>query len=263
VRAILVLACAAIAAASCTTASVDVGYLQLEMSGEIGFARGAQNLSGSAKVDDGLGQGDSVGSPYARIELVNDAGLVGGGMSLSAFAYDNQGSGILTASYGNINAGTAVRSDFSLVNAKLGLFLSFDVAGILFIRPGIAIDAFLPDLTVETTQLSPTLRETIDDPGGVPLPFVQVGFDTGVVAGFVEVGYLPLDSKDLNVGSDYDVESETLDIEAMLRIRPADHVELFAGYRLFRLELEGRLEDDTVDIDLELSGFMIGGGFFW
>ena len=122
---------------------------------------------------------------------------------------------------------------------------------------------FLPDLQVETTQITPTLTETIDDPGGVPLPYVQIGVDTGVVAGFIEVGYLPLDTKDLNLGSDYDVDSKTLDIEAMVKVRPGAHVELFAGYRLFKLQLEGRLKNDTVDIDIDLSGFMFGGGLTW
>jgi hypothetical protein len=258
-----ILAGAMLAAASCTTASIDVGYLGLELGGDIGFARGAQNVSGQASVDRGLGQGGTTGAPYGRVELASDSGLVGGGVFASGFLYDNQGSGILTASYGNISAGTAVASDFRIINAKVGVFLSFDIAGVLYIRPGIAADMFLPDMTVSTTQITPTMTETIDDPGGVPLPYLQVGIDTGVVGGFVEVGYLPLDTEDLNLSSDYEVESTTLDIEAMLRVRPAPHIELFAGYRLFALELEGRLEDDSVDIDIDLSGFMIGGGVHW
>ena len=40
-------------------------------------------------------------------------------------------------------------------------------------------------------------------------------------------------------------------------------VEVFVGYRMFSLELEGRLEQDTVDIDIDLKGFMIGGGVYW
>ncbi len=261
--AILVLAALSLATPSCTTASVDAGYLNLELGGDIGYARGATNVSARAPVEQGLGLGSDVGSPYGRIELVNDNGLVGTGMFASGFLYDNQGTGTLMASYGNITAGTPIRSDFKILNAKVGVFLSFDIAGLVFIRPGIAADMFLPDMTVETTQLTPRLTETIDDPGGVPLPYIQVGLDTGVVAGFIEVGYLPLKTKDLNLGSEYDVESETLDIEAMVKVRPAPHVELFAGYRLFKLSLEGRLQQDTVDIDIDLSGFMIGGGVHW
>jgi hypothetical protein len=261
--AILLLAGLSLAPASCTSASIDAGYLDLELSGDIGFARGSTNVSGRASIDQGLGQGGSTGAPFGRVELANDDGLFGYGMSVSGFLYDNQGTGILTASYGNISAGTPVRSDFNIINAKVGFFLSFDIAGVVFIRPGIAADMFLPDMEVATTTLTPTITETIDDPGGVPLPFVQVGFDAGIVSGFVEVGYLPLDTEDLNLGSEYDVESETLDIEAMVKVRPASHIELFAGYRLFQLDLEGRLSQDTVDIDIDLAGFMVGGGVYW
>ena len=248
---------------SCTTGSIDAGYLNLELGGDIGFARGATNISGRASVDQGLGLGGSKGSPYGRIEIANDSGLIGGGMFVSGFLYDNQGSGTLTASYGNISAGTPVRSDFRILNAKVGFFLSIDIADTLFIRPGIAADVFLPDMKVETTGLTPTVTETIKDPGGVPLPYVQVGLKTGMVAAFVEVGYLPLNTKDLKLGNEYDVKSKTLDVEAMVKVRPSSHFELFAGYRLFQVELKGRLKQDTVDIDIDLGGFMLGGGLTW
>lgn len=256
------LAGAFVALSGCSSASVDVGYLNLELSGDIGYARGATNVSGQADVANGLGQGGEVGSPYGRVELASDAGAFGSGLFVSGFMYENSGTGTLTASYGNISAGTQVSSDFSIMNAKVGFYLSFDIGDVLFIRPGIALDMFLPDMTV-TSQLVPSLSEQIDDPGGVPLPYLQVGLDTGIVSGFVEVGYLPLDTKDLNLGSEYDVESETLDVEAMLRVRPTKFVEVFVGYRMFSLELEGRLEQDTVDIDIDLKGFMIGGGLYW
>ncbi|MEZ5966645.1 MAG: hypothetical protein R3F56_22600 [Planctomycetota bacterium] len=248
---------------SCTTVAVDAGYINLQLGGDIGFATGVQNVTGQASVDDGLGQGDRVGAPYGRVELVNDSGFFGAGLFASGFAYDNQGTGTLTASYGNIVAGTAVKSDFSLVNAKVGMFLHFDIADLVFIRPGIAADMFLPDLTVETTQITPTQSEKIDDPLGVPLPYVQVGVDTGIVSAFVEVGYLPLDTSKLNVGNDYDVDSKTLDVEAMVRVRPSSFFEIFAGYRLFKLQVQGRLQQDSVDIDIDLTGFMVGGGFYW
>lgn len=252
-----------LALSSCSYASVDAGYLNLQLGGDIGFATGVQNVTGQASVDDGLGQGGRVGAPYGRIEMANDAGLFGTGVFASGFVYDNQGTGVLTARYGNITAGTAVKSDFSLVNAKVGAYLSFDIANTVFIRPGIAADIFLPDLTVETTQITPTQSEKINDPLGVPLPYLQVGVDLGTVSGFVEVGYLPLDTSKLNVGSEYDVDSKTLDVEAMVRVRPASHLEVFAGYRLFKLQVQGRLQNDSVDIDIDLTGFMVGGGLYW
>lgn len=248
---------------SCTTATVDAGYLNLKLGGDIGFATGSQNLSGQASVDEGLGQGGNVGAPYGRIELANDAGMFGAGLFASGFVYDNQGTGTLQAKYGNIVAGTAVRSDFNLVNAKVGAFLSFDIADLVFIRPGIAADIFLPDLVVETTQVTPAQSERINDPLGLPLPYVQVGVDTGIVSAFVEVGYLPLDTSKVNIGGDYDVDSKTLDVEAMVRVRPGAHLEVFAGYRLFKLQVAGRLQSDTVDIDIDLTGFMVGGGLVW
>jgi len=248
---------------SCSSASVDAGYLGLEFGGDIGFVSGAQPVTGQVNVENGLGQGGRTGSPYGRVELAADGTFIGTGFFASAFAYDNQGAGVLTASYGNIVAGTAVRSDFNLVNAKAGVYLSFNIADTVFIRPGIAADVFLPDLVVETTQLNPMISERIDDPLAVPLPYLQVGVDFGPVAGFIEAGYLPLDTEKLDLGSDYEVDTRTLDIEAMVRVRPVPFAELFAGYRLFKLQADGRLNDDTVDIDIDIGGFMIGGGLYW
>lgn len=266
VRAALVLGAALallVGPLACTHASVAAGYLHLDMGGEIGFARGSQNVSGRASVEEGFGQSNDVGSPYARVEVSRDGGVVDSGLFASAFVYDERGQGTLTASYGNIVAGTEVASDFRLVNTKFGAYLSFSLADTVFIRPGIAFDLFLPEMVVETTRITPAQVERIDDPLGVPLPYLQVGFEKGSIAAFAEVGYLPLDTDDIGLGSDYDVDSRTLDVEAMLRYRPARSVELFAGYRLFALEVEGRLQGDSVDIDLDLSGLMVGGGLYW
>ncbi len=251
---------ASVGATGCVTGSVDGGVMLLEMDGSIGFATNA-NVAGTVDIANGFGQGDRVGAPYGRVELASDTGMFGAGVLASGFLYDQRGNGTVSVTFGNIPANTAVATDFSILNAKIGAFLSIDLADTVFIRPGLAVDLFLPDMKVTASQVGVT--ETIDDIGGVPLPFVQVGADLGVVSGFLEVGYLPLDSKDLNLGSDYDVRSRTLDIEAMVRVRPATALDLFVGYRLFALDLRGRVDTDSVDFDVDLSGFMVGGGLYW
>lgn len=257
---IVLLALASVAAAGCATGSVDGGMMLLDMGGSIGFATNA-SVAGTVDIGSGFGQGDRVGAPYGRAELTTDTGMFGAGVLASGFLYDQQGQGTVSVTFGDIPANTSVATDFSIINAKVGVYLNIDVADTVFIRPGLALDLFLPDMSVTATQIGVT--ETIDDIGGVPLPFVQVGADLGAVSGFFEVGYLSLDSKDLNLGGDYDVRSDTLDVEAMVRVRPTEYLELFAGYRLFALELRGRVDTDTVDFDVDLSGFMFGGGLYW
>ena len=51
-----------------------------------------------------------------------------------------------------------------------------------------------------------------------------------------------------------------LDVEAQLVYRPWSALELFAGYRLMHLELDGVIDNDTVDSDLTISGLIFGGG---
>jgi hypothetical protein len=257
-RPLLLLALAALS--SCTYASIDAGYLDLEMNGDLGFQENTTNAAIGINVDQ-LGQGSDVGSPYGRIEIGSDSGVFGAGMMLSGFVFDNQGSGILTADFGQIRQNAQVDTDFNFINAKAAFYLSFDIANTVYIRPGIAADLIFPDMSVR--EVSTGLTETLDDPGGVPLPYLQIGVDTGVVAGFVEAGYLPLDTDDISLGDDYDVESTTIDVEAMIKVRPIKPLELFIGYRYFSVDLDGTVEGDAVLLDLEIRGLMFGGGVTW
>ena len=76
--------------------------------------------------------------------------------------------------------------------------------------------------------------------------------DLGIVSAVVEGGYITADVDD--------VEGEVLDIEAQLVLHPTDLIEVFVGYRSLELQFDGDIDGDTFDTDIQISGFLVGGG---
>ena len=72
------------------------------------------------------------------------------------------------------------------------------------------------------------------------------------VAATLDVGFM-----DADLG---DATGTYWDIEALLRFTPVSYLELFAGYRLATMEAAGVAGDRDFYADIELSGFLLGGG---
>lgn len=88
--------------------------------------------------------------------------------------------------------------------------------------------------------------------GPLPLAFVRGEVDLGVVSAIAEVGYMEAKIDQ--------VSGSLLDVEAMLQYHPTPLLSVFAGYRGLNLQLDGQIDGDTIDADLTISGFILGGG---
>jgi len=242
-RGLVGLALLALAACTQFEISAQAGYTELAVGGEIGLESSGSPVV-DQNLDSALGLGGDSGSPYARLQL--DMGVPQ--LSVSGFSFDQQGRGTLVANFGNVLAGQQVDSELSLANLKAAY--AFEIGmGPVSVAPGLAVDWFDLDMRVNAIGASEQIQVT----GPVPLLFLRGDVDLGVVGVVGEAGYLTLPEVD-------EVEASLWDLELMVEVRPTDMLHLFVGYRSILLEGRGTSDDEDYDLDLDISGFMIGGG---
>lgn len=245
----------ALALPACSTGlgiHVDAGYTELELTGDIGLSPtvGSTVLPQRIDVQDGFGLSEKMNSPYGRIEL---QALIAR-LQVSGFQIDQTGRGTLAVQFGDIPVSTPVETTLDMTNIKAELLFDLIDIGPVRISPGIGVDYF--DLQLSTRSLAvTTLRESIDAQAPVPMLFVQAELDLGVFDLVADVGGMKADVDDAN--------GTAIDVEILARIRPLDHVEIFAGYRHIILDVEGKADGQDYLSDLQLSGFMVGGGIYF
>ena len=228
--------------------TAQVAYARLAIDGDLGYVSGSSTTAISQDIESAFGIGDDQDVPYGRAEL--DTGLQV--FSVSGFLLDESGTGVLESNFGDsgiLVAGTPVRSDLEMFNVK-GAYAFEIPIGPVSISPGIAIDYIHLDVTV--ADLIGIAAEQVELNAPLPLAFVRGELDLGPFSAVAEIGYTKLDVDD--------VEAQVLDIEALLVVRPAAMVDLFIGYRAIDLDAQGTIDGDAFDADLQIGGFMIGGG---
>ena len=233
---------------ACTTfePSLHAGYASLAVDGDIALTTGSSSTAVSQDVESALGLGDDEGAPYGR--LAADFGVPV--LTVSAFGFEQQGRGQLAADFGNVAGGATVFSDFSLTNVKASWL--FDIgAGPFTISPGIGVDFF--DLGLEVRDAIGIASEDIQLQAPLPLLCLRAALDLNPVELMVEGGYVQVPEID-------DIEGSFFDVEGMLRVRPTGWLDLFAGYRWISLEADGVVDGDAFDTELEISGWLVGGG---
>ena len=117
-----------------------------------------------------------------------------------------------------------------------------------------------PGVAVNFIDMSIFLRDTIgvaseDVQLQAPLPMAFLRGEADIVGWFqlvAEVGFIKIDVDD--------VEAELLDIEALIELTAWAPLNLFVGYRGIDFVGQGEIEGDSIDLDMGLSGFMVGGG---
>lgn len=242
----LLVALVALTACSTPEFAIQAGYAQLSLDGDVGYLDGSTTVATEQTLDSAFGLGDDQGSPYGRLEL--DTGVLH--WSVSGFAFEDEGVGTLTADFGaNLTAGVDVHSSFDLTNAKAAMAFDIDM-GPVSIAPGLAVDYI--DLNMVAEDSPGVYHEEVDLQAPIPMLFLRAELDFDWVALVAEGGYVAVDVED--------VDAKMLDLEAQLVVRPWSALELFAGYRSIAIEAEGLIDDDSVDIDLTLSGFVLGCG---
>lgn len=237
--------------AACTGfgAHLDAGYGQFELGGDVALAPTVASVNlDTIQVDvqDDLGLDDQMGSPYGRIEA--DAAIVS--VVASGFVVDQFASGRVDVPFGEISAGTDVNTKLDLRNLKAAVVFNLIDIGVFRLAPGIGASVFDMDLEVQDLSLSTT--ESIEVLAPVPMAFVQAEVDVAWFEAVLDVGGMYIEIED--------ADGAFVDVEALVRFKPADHLEIFAGLRYIMLDVEGESEGQDFQGDLYLTGWMIGGG---
>ncbi len=226
--------------------AAQAGYAQVAVNGDFGYLQNSSSTAIQQDVGSAFGLGSSRGAPYARVAL--DTGVPV--LSVSGFQFDDSGTGTLQANFGTITGNVPVTSELSFANVK-GAYAFQIPIGPVTISPGLAVDWFDIDLSVRSVLLATT--ESVSLTGPLPLAFLRTELELGPVNALAEVGYL---------GATIDgVDASLLDLEAQLQVRPTSWADLFIGYRYLALNAQGVISNDAYDVDLTVSGFMLGGGF--
>ncbi len=240
------LACAA--AAGCSAgASVQLGYTQMAVSGDLGLATGALGVPSSAHqdIESAFGLGEDQGSPYVRAQAdLGFAVLTGSG-----FQFSEEGTGQLNADFGGIPSGTPVESSLEFANAKVSMSFDFGI-GPVKVSPGLALDVFDVDFSARETTFNNT--EEVDQVLFVPMLFLRAEAELAGIKGIAEVGYLKTPEVD-------NAEAEVLDLELLAEVQLMTNLSAFVGYRLIDLEGNGESDGDSFDIDMQVSGWTVGG----
>ena len=230
-------------------ASVDVGLMFVSPNGKLSL----DSVSGGSslgtirnELEDSMDIGDSEVAPFARVM----AGYEAHRIHVSAFGFSQDGGGILSNDFGDITAGTSINSDLTFWDLKA--FYTYDLLGIgpLRIAPGAGINIISTDLDVRTP--SGSAFETIETLSPVPMVFLQTELDLEVVSAVAEVGAMNIDLDD--------ADGTWWDIEAYVRVHPWTGFHLLAGYRFIDQDTQGTADGAPFDADLDVQGWIVGGG---
>lgn len=229
----LVGACAPLA----TTA--QVGYARLHLDGAIALGSG----DAPQDIDTAFGLGNAEDSAYVRV--LASCGVPQFG--LTAFQMDEAGVGVLDSSFGGLPAGSTVDTRMRLGVAKLTAAAALQI-GPVTVSPGALFDVVAIDFRASNGGN----REEVDDVVVVPLPFVRASVPFGSFVATAEAGWI-------DPPSFVDFNGRFADVEALLEWRANDGIGLLAGYRFVAADAEGLSGSGSVDLDLTVSGWFVGG----
>ena len=224
----------------------QAGYAQLALDGDLGYANGT-NPQAAVRQDIGsaLGLGDDQGSPFVRAKI--DTGVPV--LSVSAFQFRDEGTGTLSAPFGDVTPIAPVRSEFDLLDVKAAYAFEIPI-GPVSLSPGVAVEYV--DLDIRVRDLIGIASERVELQAPLPMLFLRGEVEVGPVGAVAEVAY---------AGASVDgVDASLLDVEALLLVHPTSMLELFVGYRYLQLQVDGEIDGDSYDSDLRLGGLMVGGG---
>lgn len=222
------------------------GFSELALDGDLGYVSGT-GIAIQQDIESGFGLGADQGTPYVRLGV--DMGTPS--LTASAFQFEDEGRGLLTATFGNnLTAGTTVLSTFEMTSAKVAYAFEIPL-GPLSISPGIAVNFI--DLSIFVRDSVGVATEDVQLQAPLPMGFLRGQIDLGEWVSLVaEGGYVQVDVDD--------IEAKMLDLEALVQLNALGPVNLFAGYRSIDFEGKGLISGDSFDIDIGLSGFVLGGG---
>lgn len=237
-------------AVGCATPSTSVTPIlgSLSLGGSIGAgSSGGERATGF----NGLGLDTYEAAPGVKAQL----GLLGGLLSVSAIQSEYEGSGTtegaLQVGDQSIDAGTDVNSELDLLLAR-ALF-TWNLMPLGPVEFGIGFGASVIDLDLTMTEQATGNELRTEEALPVPLLAARASWKWGPVRMRAELSGITytLDGDQTQV-FDGDLESAVTLYESSL---------LVVGYRWVDIEAEYEDRGDTVEADLELSGFYFGVRF--
>ncbi|GAB4140248.1 MAG: hypothetical protein Fur0037_06680 [Planctomycetota bacterium] len=212
-----------------------------------------QNSAGNASLSDvknnirgSLDVGQLQPQPYLRLE--SDWGPHR--VRVHGFGYDESGSSLLDRDFGDLVSGTAVDSSLEYLNVVGSWSYDLMPTKTLRLGPGVQLGLYSLDMTARSSF--PSGFEKVMTDVVMPQLFLDGGVDLGIVSADANIGFMSA-----HLG---DAAGRYVDAELMLRARPAEQFEVFAGYRLTVLDVLGVASGRDFDADLTVSGVVLGGG---
>lgn len=226
----------------------QVGYASMSVGGELALSSnsGGNPTAINQGIDSAFGLGDGQGSPYYRAQVDLGAPVI----TASAFWLRESSQGQLANSFGGLPRGTPVNSRLDLSVVKITASYDFDL-GLVKVSPGVLFDLFALDFDVREPTLGGS--EDIDDIVYVPMPFVRAEAGLGPISAVAELGYIELSGSQSNAG-------QFFDIEAMIEWHPLPLAHVFLGYRFISIDGEGYTGTAKFTTDLQIQGWVMGGG---
>ena len=183
-------------------------------------------------------QASSSCSACANISIATQSGLLSPSLTISTSG----------------TVGSTVETDIEIMNFKGAVTFDIVDVGPLRLSPGVGVDLFDIDMTINAT--APVVAsERVEILTPVPMLFLQTELDFGLVGATLDTGWMSLDLGD--------VKGTWIDIEGLANFNVFGPFELFAGYRYISIDTEGEADGQAFEADIELQGWILGGGISW
>ena len=226
--------------------SIGGGYFGASVDGQVDTI--SPGVTTEFDFEENGGQDDSDSAIYA----VAQAGLAPLELRLSAFQYENSGTGSFSGEFfdSTFSSGT-VESEFTF--GAYQALLVFDLVNVERFRIGALAGASALDLEISLDEVGgAAATESAEEV--VPVPLVGARFDLKVIGG-LRIGatgsFFPLDEID-------DFEIDCYDVEAGAHLELLPKFEIFAIYRRIVIDAEGEIDDVDAAVDLQLRGPVFG-----
>ncbi|MCK5942731.1 MAG: hypothetical protein KAI24_12215 [Planctomycetes bacterium] len=235
---------AALTACAGQTYQVQAGPMFARARGEMALANSSGFLPPANSLDGNMGLGESEASPFlhGRTDIGKHR------VRLHGFYLDTEGSATLNNAYGNIAAGTQVRTSMDFF-AIAGNY-SYQVLREDHYR--VAVGGQLGFYSLDVAARSSGGREEVTTEVLVPMPYVEAEAFLGDFTFGANAGIMAGDLGDAN--------GRYWDIELYSNWQVDERFDIRGGYRYLLLDGYGRASSRDFDADVDVQGLFISAG---
>lgn len=175
-------------------------------------------------------------------------------LTVDGFSYRRVGQGNYMGNYMGTGFAGPVQSDFEIQNWRA--YLGWDPVDQEELSAGIVGGVMVQDMHFRLYEIGGSAAADFDEE--LPVPFIGIRGEARPIKD-LGLGVLITGSRISIDGFD----NELLDAQGGIFWRPADHFEVFLGYRSQSYDFDGVSSGIPVDMSVDIDGFMLGiGGYF-